>query len=136
MQPTTRRIGEFCTSITQLRASLSAWNGLGSDDSSWLLAAGALDRVILAAIQGAADQMWLWPAVDRRAEAAAVNAVASGSQHRTIRTISQRIARSGSVSAPGSSPTPVANLKGDSECECPHIRGAFASTQSRRSINT
>jgi hypothetical protein len=34
IQPTTRRIGEFCTSTTPLPASLRAWVGLGSDDSS------------------------------------------------------------------------------------------------------
>jgi hypothetical protein len=37
------------------------------------------------------------------AEAAAVNAMASGSQHRTIRAISHRMARSLLVSAPTSS---------------------------------
>jgi hypothetical protein len=39
------------------------------------------------------------------AEAAAVNAMASGSQHRTMRAISHRIARSLSVSAPTTSAT-------------------------------
>jgi hypothetical protein len=29
--------------------------------------------------------MWFWTVVDRRAEAAAVNAMASGSQHSTMR---------------------------------------------------
>jgi hypothetical protein len=43
--------------------------------------------------------------VDRRAEAAAVNAMASGSQHRTMSAISRRIAFSLSVSAPMSSAT-------------------------------
>lgn len=40
--------------------------------------------------------------VYRRADAAAVNAIASGSQHSTIRAISHRIACSGSVSTPSS----------------------------------
>ena len=38
--------------------------------------------------------------IDRRAETAAVNAIASGSQHTTMRAISQRIARFESASAP------------------------------------
>jgi hypothetical protein len=42
---------------------------------------------------------------DRRAEAAAVNAIASGSQHNTIKAISHRIAFSLSVAAPMSSAT-------------------------------
>jgi hypothetical protein len=41
--------------------------------------------------------------VDRRAEAAAVNAMASGSQHGTIMAISHWIARSLSAAAPGPS---------------------------------
>jgi hypothetical protein len=44
-------------------------------------------------------------AVDRLAEAAAVNAMASGSRHKTMRAISHRTARSLSVSAPISSAT-------------------------------
>jgi hypothetical protein len=43
--------------------------------------------------------------VDRRAEAAAVSAIASGSQHCTISDISHRIARSESVSTPANSAT-------------------------------
>jgi hypothetical protein len=43
--------------------------------------------------------------VDRRAEAAAVNAMASGSQVSTISAISHRMARSLSVSAPINSAT-------------------------------
>jgi len=43
--------------------------------------------------------------VDRRAEAAAVSAMASGSQHNTMSAISHRIGRSLSVSAPTSSAT-------------------------------
>jgi hypothetical protein len=45
--------------------------------------------------------------VDRRAEAAAVNATASGSQHSTIRAMSHRMARSLSVSSPRNSATHV-----------------------------
>jgi hypothetical protein len=41
--------------------------------------------------------------VDRRAEAAAVSAIANGSQHSAIEAISNRIARSLSVSVPISS---------------------------------
>jgi hypothetical protein len=41
----------------------------------------------------------------RMADAAAVSGMASGSQHRTMRAISQRIARSLSVSVPTSSAT-------------------------------
>ena len=41
----------------------------------------------------------------RRAEAAAVSAMASGSQHKTMSAISQRMARSLSVSVPSSSAT-------------------------------
>jgi hypothetical protein len=44
-------------------------------------------------------------ATARMVEAAAVNATASGSQHRTMRAISHLIARSLSVSAPTSSAT-------------------------------
>jgi hypothetical protein len=47
-----------------------------------------------------ADQMWFQALVDRRAEAAVVNAMASGSQVSTMRAISHRIARLLSVSAP------------------------------------
>jgi len=43
--------------------------------------------------------------LDRRAEAAAVNAIAKGSQDSTMSAISQRMARSLSVSAPTSSAT-------------------------------
>jgi len=39
--------------------------------------------------------------VDRRAEAAAISAMASGSQHSTMRAISHRIASSMSAAAPG-----------------------------------
>jgi len=39
----------------------------------------------------------------RQADAAAISAIASGSQHRTLSAISHRIARSLSVSAPMSS---------------------------------
>jgi hypothetical protein len=59
----------------------------------------------MAAIEGATDQMWFQAAVDRRAETAAVSAIASGSQHSTMSAISQRMARSLSVSAPMSSAT-------------------------------
>jgi hypothetical protein len=55
--------------------------------SSWPLAAGALDRGITPAIEGATDQIWFQAVVDRRAEAAAVNAIASGSRHSTMRRI-------------------------------------------------
>ena len=63
-----------------------------------------LDGVTTSAIEGTADRMWL-ETVDRRAEAAAVNAMASGSQHRTISAISHRMARSLSVSEAISSAT-------------------------------
>jgi hypothetical protein len=39
-------------------------------------AAGALDRIVMAAIEGTTDQMWFSTVVDRRAEAAAGNAMA------------------------------------------------------------
>ena len=44
-------------------------------------------------------------ATTRMAEAAGVSAIASGSQHKTMRSISHRIARSLSASAPTSSAT-------------------------------
>jgi hypothetical protein len=49
--------------------------------------------------------MWFQAVVYRRADAAAVNEIASGSQHSTMSAISHRIARSLSVSAPISSAT-------------------------------
>jgi hypothetical protein len=49
--------------------------------------------------------MWFQAVVYRRADAAAVNEIASGSQHSTMSAISHRIARSLSVSAPRSSAT-------------------------------
>jgi hypothetical protein len=60
-----------------------------------------LDRVGTAAIEGATDETWFVAVIYRRADAAAVNAIARGSQHSTIRAISHRIARSLSVSARG-----------------------------------
>jgi hypothetical protein len=51
--------------------------------SCWPLGAVPLDGVSTAAIEGDADEMWL-QTVDGRAEAAAVNAMASGSQHRIV----------------------------------------------------
>jgi hypothetical protein len=51
-------------------------------------------RACIGSIEGAADQMWFETAVDRRAEAAAITAIASGSQHSTMRAISNRIAPS------------------------------------------
>jgi hypothetical protein len=44
--------------------------------------------------------------VDRRVEDAAVNAIASGSQHNTVRAISHRSARSLSVIAKQDDPKP------------------------------
>jgi hypothetical protein len=49
--------------------------------------------------------MWFQAVVDRRADAAAVRAIASGSQQSIMRVISLRIARSLSVSSPRSSAT-------------------------------
>jgi hypothetical protein len=60
-----------------------------------------IDRLGTTAFEGTTDQMRFQAVVDRRAEATAVNAMASGSQHST----SHRIARSLSVSAPTSSAT-------------------------------
>jgi hypothetical protein len=57
---------------------------------------GALCRVITAAIEGTADQIWSRTVADRRADTAAVNAIASGSRHSTMRAISNRIAFSSS----------------------------------------
>ena len=61
------------------------------------------DRVSTEAIEGAADQIWSQTVVDPQADVAAVNAIASGSQHSTIRAMSHRIARSESVSTPTNS---------------------------------
>jgi hypothetical protein len=49
--------------------------------------------------------MWFEAMVYRRADAVAVNAIASGSQHKTISATSHRIARSLSVPVPISSAT-------------------------------
>jgi hypothetical protein len=56
----------------------------------WPLAAVILDRVGTAAIEGATDERWFVAVVYRRADAAAVNAIARGSQHSTIRAISSQ----------------------------------------------
>jgi hypothetical protein len=49
-----------------------------------------LDRVGTAAIEGATDERWFVAVVYRRADAAAVNAIARGSQHSTMRAISSQ----------------------------------------------
>jgi hypothetical protein len=51
-----------------------------------------LDRAGTAAIEGTADQIWFQTVIDLPADAAAVNAIASGSQHSTMRAISHRMA--------------------------------------------
>jgi hypothetical protein len=56
-----------------------------------------LDPVGTTAIEGTTDQSWFQAVVDRRAETAAVNAMASGLQHGTMRAISNRIAVSWAV---------------------------------------
>src|SRR5260370_11427776 len=76
----------------------------GRHECIWGLGAVPLEGVSTAAIEGAANQMWL-QTVDRRAEAAAVNAMASGSHHKTMSAINHRMARSLSVSEPISSAT-------------------------------
>src|SRR6266404_8380537 len=55
----------------------------GRYDCIWPLGAVTLDCVKTVAFEGTADEMWP-QTVDGRAEAAAVNAMASGSQHRTM----------------------------------------------------
>jgi hypothetical protein len=65
----------------------------------WPLGAVTLNRLRTATIEGTTDQNVVHTAVDRRAEAAAVNAIASGSQHSTMRAISHRMSHSASVSA-------------------------------------
>jgi hypothetical protein len=52
----------------------------------------SVDHAGTAAIEGTADQMWSQTVVDRHAEAAAVSAIASGSQPSTVRAIRPRIA--------------------------------------------
>src|SRR5258708_25753791 len=68
--------------------------------SAWLSSLFVHDRA-----PGATAKRWRRACRQRCAAAAAVNAMASGSQHRTIRAISHRIAFSLSVSAPSSSAT-------------------------------
>jgi hypothetical protein len=51
----------------------------------WPLAAVIFDRLGTTAIEGTTDEMWFQTMDDRRAEAAALNAMASGSQQRTLR---------------------------------------------------
>jgi hypothetical protein len=63
---------------------------------NWPLSAEPPDRLSTTAIEGATDQMRFQAVVDRRAETAAVNAIASGSQVSTMRAFSHRIARSSS----------------------------------------
>jgi hypothetical protein len=50
----------------------------------WPIAGVTLDRAGTAPIEGTADQIWFQAVVDRRAETADVNAIASGSQHSTV----------------------------------------------------
>src|SRR6266852_4089368 len=70
------------------------------------LRAGCSDRDVLPTgvhrfrTSRAAQLRGIQALVVRRVEAAAVNAIASGSQHNTIISISHRIARSQSASAP------------------------------------
>jgi hypothetical protein len=64
------------------------------------LAAMIIDRLGTTTFEGTTDQSWFQAAVDRRADTAAVNAIASGSQHSTMRAISNRIARSSSPPMP------------------------------------
>jgi hypothetical protein len=79
--------------------------------SIWPTATVPLDGVTTAAIEGATDQMRFYAAVDGRAEAATVNAMASGLQHSTTRAISHRLARSLLVSAPtGSAASRIGRL--------------------------
>jgi hypothetical protein len=59
---------------------------------------------------------------DRRAEAAAVRAMARGSQHNTIKAMSQRIARSESVSTPISSATYLIGAERDRGLVCTYDR--------------
>src|SRR5260370_22610544 len=77
----------------------------GRYDCIWPLGAVNLDCVKTVAFEGTADEMWPRTVVDRRADAATVSAIASGSQHRTMNAISHRIARSESVSIPSISAT-------------------------------
>jgi hypothetical protein len=82
------------------------------------------DRVSTEAIEGAADQVWSQTVVDPQADVAAVNAIASGSQHSTIRAMSHRIARSESVSAPSNPAT--YRMGAASVSACRPLRSAFS----------
>jgi hypothetical protein len=60
----------------------------------------------------AKEQLWFQAVVHRRADAAAVNAIASGSQQGTMRAINHRTARSLAAFAPTTVAQPYTDRRG------------------------
>ena len=87
------------SNISDLRVVEESATGV-ANFRNWPLAAVIIDRLGTTAFEGTTDQSWFQAVVDRGADTAAVNAIASGSQHSTMRAISHRIAFSSSVPIP------------------------------------
>jgi hypothetical protein len=75
------------SNISDLRVVEESATGV-ANFRNWPFAAVIIDRLGTTTFEGTTDQSWFQAVVDRRAETAAVNAMASGSQHSTMSALS------------------------------------------------